>query len=161
MTPVEAITTSSGRQPSRVATVSTTAALAASPAGPLATLAFLDTTTRARARRSPRLRRLVTTLGPAKRLRVNNPAAGTGDFAATTTKSAVVALTPMLPTRAANPDGSAVTASGTGRRAAGVELGANGREDASQRHDVGAIEPVDHVAAHAGEVVGVGGVELG
>ncbi len=161
MTPVDAMSTSSGRQPRRAATVSTTDAFAASPAGPLATLAFLDTTTTAWARPSPRLRRLVITLGPAKRLRVNSPAAGTGDAAASTTKSSVASFTPMLPTRAAKPDGSAVTTSGACRRAAGVELGADGREDASERHDVGPIEPVDHVAAHAGQVVGVRRVELG
>ena len=66
-------------QPRRAATASTSASASASPSGPLATLAFFDTTTIARARPSARLRRLIVTLGPVKRLRVKTPAAGTGD----------------------------------------------------------------------------------
>src|SRR4051794_36908631 len=99
MTPVDATSTSPGSHPSRPATASASASASAGPSGPLATLAFFDTTTTARADPDARLRRLIVTLGPANRLSVNTPAAGTGpEDAAITTKSSVSSLTPMLAT---------------------------------------------------------------
>ena len=65
-----------------------------------------------------RLRRLMVTLGPTKRLRVKTPAAGTGRAAAMTTKSSVVSLTPMLATWQPNPAGSSRVTTPEGSRSA-------------------------------------------
>ena len=80
------------------------------PCGPVATLAFFEITTTAWACPSAIWERLSVTLGPAKRLRVNTPATGTGRSAAITTKSSVSSFTPMLATWLRNPCGSVVTA---------------------------------------------------
>ena len=77
--------------------------------GPVATLAFFDTTTIACARPSCRCSRLIVTLGPTNRLRVNIPAAATGpSVAAITRRSSVLSLTPTLATWQPNPAGRVV-----------------------------------------------------
>ena len=98
ITPVEAMSTSDGEQPSAAATPPTTVFALERPSAPVATLAFLEMTTIACAERSARWARLTTTLGPANRDFVNTPAAAHGRSAVTTTKSSVSSLMPMLAT---------------------------------------------------------------
>ena len=98
ITPVEAISTSLESQPTAAATPATTSRALARPSSPVATLAFLEITTTACAVGDDRFSRLTITLGPAKLLVVNTPAATLGESLATTTKSSVVSLMPMLAT---------------------------------------------------------------
>ena len=106
MTPVEAIRTSRGLAPMRFAVISTTSRASASPVGPFATFAFLEMTTTPRTDPSVRFSLLTTTLGPAKRLFVNTPAAVQSSSAAMTTTSSEESLMPMLATVAVKPAGS-------------------------------------------------------
>ena len=108
MTPVDAINTSCGSQPSFLATPCTTSRALARPCSPVATLAFFEMTTTARAEWLAMCLRETTTLGPANRLCVKTPAAATTVSAATTVKSSLVSLIPMLVTKLVNPWGSAV-----------------------------------------------------
>ena len=91
-------------------------AASASPTGPLATLAFFETTTKACNRPSAMCRRLSVTLGPANRDRVKTAAAEHGASAASTRKSSVSSLMPMLATWERKPAGRA-TAPGSMARA--------------------------------------------
>ena len=106
MTPVEAINTSFAWQPRAEATPATTSRALAMPVAPVATLAFFEMTTTPRARPPRRCSRETTTLGPAKRLWVNTPAALHVESAATRVKSSDESLMPMLVTCAVNPRGS-------------------------------------------------------
>ena len=98
MTPVDAMRTSLASAPSAAATPSASSRASASPAAPLATFAFLEITAKARSRWSATCSRLIVTLGPENRERVNTAAAGHGSSAAITTKSSVSSLIPMLAT---------------------------------------------------------------
>ena len=109
MTPVEAISTSVGRAPSALATPAASSAASSRPGMPLATLAFFATTAKARSRPPATCSRLMVTLGPANRERVNTAAAGQGASAAITTKSSVSSLIPMLATWHRKPRGRATT----------------------------------------------------
>ena len=105
ITPVDVTTTSSAAHPSRSATVRATSSASSSPSWPVATLAFFEITTTARASPLATCRRDSVTLGPAKRLFVNNAATGTGRSAAITTRSSVSSFTPMFATCARKPSG--------------------------------------------------------
>ena len=145
-----------GAQPRRAATASTSASASASPAGPLATLAFLDTTTTARARPSARLRRLIDHARPGEAAAREHAGRGTGDVGGEHDEVVGVVLDADVGDVGARSRRAARSrTSGACRRAAGVELGADGRRRSRPSATMSsAIEQVDHVAAHAGDVVG-------
>jgi hypothetical protein len=118
ITPVDAIEHVVVASPSRAATPAATSSALARPSSPVATLAFFEMTTTACARWSATCRRLTSTLGPAKLLRVNRPAALHGWSATTTTKSLVSSLMPMLATWLRKPRGRGSGASVTGGQSA-------------------------------------------
>ena len=105
MTPVEVTSTSSAAQPTATATPTASSSALANPSAPVATFAFFDTTTSACSEPSATWRRDTSTLGPAKRDLVKTALAVQGVSAATTTKSSVSSLIPMLATWAWKPRG--------------------------------------------------------
>ena len=92
------MSTSSGSQPNADETPATTSRALLMPISPVATLAFFEMTTTALAVWLAICSRLTTTLGPAKRLCVNMPAAEHTVSAATSVKSSVRSLMPMFAT---------------------------------------------------------------
>ena len=98
ITPVEAISTSCVSHPNADETPATTSRALLIPMSPVATLAFFEMTTTALAAWLAMCSRLTTTLGPAKRLCVNIPAAEHTVSATTSVKSSVRSLMPMFAT---------------------------------------------------------------
>ena len=115
ITPVEAMSRSSGGTPTDAAARSSTSRALAMPCSPVATLAFLATTTRPRARPEAALARLRTTEGPAKRDRVKTAdEAGAGPSLTTTTTSSPSSRRPAEPAWARKPAGRGTVAGEVG-----------------------------------------------
>lgn len=107
ITPVEPITSSSGRTPAFAAAMRRTSSACAAPTLPVATLALRATTTMPRLRCAAVSARLSSTLGPAKRDLVYTAAETAGTSETTTAKSWAVSFSPMFAVYERNPCGTA------------------------------------------------------